>query len=214
MNSSSIQTSSPLLSLTGRGFARSVAPVAAAAPAQSGSSWTAEDQAFGAALIREARREQEPPLYGEDARLRQPGREALVKQFGPGDPVSEANMSTEDKALLDRLRARDSMVRGHENAHVTAAGGQASGPVQYTYQTGPDGRQYAIGGSVNIAVVSSPADDDQAARQADTARRAAEAGGQTSLRDMQVSMRAAELSTRARSRGFEAYAAQAYAAQA
>ncbi len=182
------------------GRAAPVNPATAARQAESGSSWSLEDQAFGAALLREARREEEPALYGADAKL---------KQFGPGDPKSKTEMSAEDQALLDKLKARDSLVRGHETAHIMAAGGQATGPAQYTYQTGPDGRQYAIGGSVNIAVVSSPSSDEDAANQAATASRAAMANSEMSLCDMQVAMRASELSAKAKSRALDAYAEQA-----
>lgn len=202
-----VAASTPLQSIFGYGSSGRAGPVASVTPAQaagSGSSWSLEDQAFGAAVIREARRGTQD---GEDSL--QYGADAKLKQFGPGSPKSESEMSSEDKELLDKLRARDSLVRGHETAHILAAGGQAAGPAQYTYQTGPDGRQYAIGGSVSISIVSSPVSDEDAANQAETARRAATANGEMSLRDMQVAMRATELSGRARSRAMDSYAAQA-----
>jgi hypothetical protein len=196
-----VATSTSLQSVFGYGsaaLAEPVTPIEATRQVRRGSSWSLEDQAFGAAIIREMRREPKPVLYGADARL---------KQFGSGDSGSEIGADTGDRALLEKLRDRDALVRGHENSHILAAGGQVSGPVQYTYQTGPDGRQYAIGGSVNISVVSSPANDEDAARQAETARRAATAGGEMSLRDMQVAMRATEISARHRSRALDAYSA-------
>lgn len=63
--------------------------------------------------------------------------------------------------VIAQLKARDQEVRTHEQAHV-AAGGQyvTSGP-SYSYQTGPDGTRYAIGGSVGIDV-SPIANDPQA----------------------------------------------------
>ena len=39
--------------------------------------------------------------------------------------------------------------RAHEMAHLAAAGGLATGPY-YEYQQGPDSKQYAVGGHVNI----------------------------------------------------------------
>jgi len=42
-------------------------------------------------------------------------------------------------------------VRRHEQAHA-AVGGQYAGSPSYTYQTGPDGQRYAIGGEVPIDV--------------------------------------------------------------
>lgn len=63
--------------------------------------------------------------------------------------------------VLSQLKARDQEVRIHEQAHV-AAGGQyvTSGP-SYSYQTGPDGKRYAVGGNVGIDV-SPIANDPQA----------------------------------------------------
>ena len=46
-------------------------------------------------------------------------------------------------------------MRQEEAAHAAVAGDLA-GPIEYVYQRGPDGRQYAVGGSVGIqAIVSS-----------------------------------------------------------
>lgn len=67
----------------------------------------------------------------------------------------------EVKKVIAQLQARDQEVRVHEQAHV-AAGGQyvTSGP-SYSYQTGPDGKRYAVGGNVGIDV-SPIADDPEA----------------------------------------------------
>lgn len=64
----------------------------------------------------------------------------------------------EVKKVIAELQARDREVRIHEQAHV-AAGGQyvTSGP-SYSYQSGPDGKRYAVGGNVGIDV--SPIADD------------------------------------------------------
>ena len=125
----------------------------------------------------------------------------------PGDQptASGAKPEAEDAALLQRLQDRDAKVRSHELAHVMAAGGQAQGLPQYTYQTGPDGRQYAVGGAVNISIISS-GDAENAARQAETAQRAALATGETSTRDALTSNQAGEMAARARQRALDAYA--------
>src|SRR5680860_898722 len=56
--------------------------------------------------------------------------------------------AAELKELTD-LKARDRDVRAHEAAHQ-AAGGQHAGAMSFTYQRGPDGAQYAVGGEVSI----------------------------------------------------------------
>ena len=108
---------------------------------------------------------------------------------GLGKDENARSLSAEDKELLQKLQARDAKVRSHETAHIMAAGGQAHGTPTYIYQTGPDGRRYAIGGSVNISMLKT-GDAEHDARQARTAYRAAMATGEPSPHDMQAAMRA------------------------
>ena len=59
----------------------------------------------------------------------------------------------DDPALqqaIAKLQARDSEVRAHEAAHIAAGGGVVTGGASFTYQKGPDGNLYAIGGEVPI----------------------------------------------------------------
>ena len=58
--------------------------------------------------------------------------------------------SAEDKAHTEKLKSRDLEVKSHEHAHMGAAGALAKGGASYTYQTGEDGQQYAVGGEVSI----------------------------------------------------------------
>jgi hypothetical protein len=202
-----IAASTPLRSIFGYGStegASALTPIQGMRQTRSGSSWSLEEQAFGAAILREARRGQEYPLYDSKGRLFLQGSGA---SDGASSPEKDGEVSAGDRAMLEKLKARDALVRGHENAHILSAGGQA-GQAQYTYQTGPDGKAYAIGGSVNISIVSSPTSPEQAAGQAQVAARAAMAAGEMSPQDMQVARRATEISARARSRAMEAYAAQ------
>ena len=123
-----------------------------------------------------------------------------------GGPVNQtgAKMDADDEALLQKLQSRDAKVRSHELAHMMAAGGQAAGLPEYTYQTGPDGRQYAVGGAVNISI-SSTGDAQHDAGQAETARRAALATGEPSIRDALTAAQAGDMAARARQRGLKAY---------
>lgn len=52
---------------------------------------------------------------------------------------------------IKELKARDTEVRTHEQAHA-AVGGQYAGSPSYEYQRGPDGTNYAVGGEVPINV--------------------------------------------------------------
>ena len=126
-----------------------------------------------------------------------------AKQRGvDGKPMSEG-----DEALLKKLRARDAKVRGHEAAHVIAAGGQAQGLPTYAYQTGPDGRRYAIGGSVNISILQT-GDEEANVRRANKAYRAAMATGEPSTRDMQTAQRATAISAKEKQKALDSYAWQ------
>ncbi len=61
------------------------------------------------------------------------------------------DLDPKEQALVHKLQARDSEVRAHEAAHQAAGAGLA-GAASFTYQRGPDGRMYAIGGEVPISL--------------------------------------------------------------
>ncbi|MDW5416164.1 putative metalloprotease CJM1_0395 family protein [Iodobacter sp. CM08] len=64
-----------------------------------------------------------------------------------GEPLSDAELAT-----IEKLAKRDREVRQHEQAHLGAAGGLATSGATYSMETGPDGKQYAVGGEVKIDV--------------------------------------------------------------
>ncbi len=127
----------------------------------------------------------------------------------PGADGSRLSQGEQDQAR--RLEDRDAKVRAHEAAHLNAAGSQAAGLPSYTYQTGPDGRAYAVGGSVNISI-SQTGDPEHDARQADTAQRAALAAGDASAADLNTAQQASGMAARARQRGLSQYQTEAQAA--
>lgn len=109
---------------------------------------------------------------------------------------ADPELDAADLRLVQRLRTRDRAVRSHEAAHRSALGPYAAGGASFTYQTGPDGRQYAIGGEVPI---EASAEDDPAAtlRKMQTLQRAALAPGDPSAVDRQVAGQAAALANQA-----------------
>ena len=104
-----------------------------------------------------------------------------------GEEPGELTESEQD--LVDRLKARDLEVRRHEQAHLTAAGDLANGPPKYDFQTGPDGKRYAIGGSVSIDV-SPESEPEETIQKADRIKRAALAPAEPSGKDRQVASKA------------------------
>jgi len=75
------------------------------------------------------------------------------------DKASEVNQDQEaaDEKIISQLQSRDKEVRAHELAHATTGGG-ATGAPSYTYEVGPDGKKYAVGGEVSVDLSSIPGD--------------------------------------------------------
>lgn len=61
-------------------------------------------------------------------------------------------LSKEELREVRELQVRDQQVRAHEQAHVSASGRIATSAPNYDYETGPDGRKYAVGGSVSYSM--------------------------------------------------------------
>ena len=105
-------------------------------------------------------------------------------------------LTPEDEDLINRLKQRDQEVRRHEMAHVGALGADA-GIVRYTYQIGPDGRAYAVGGSTEVDM--GPEATDAATRaKAQRIRAAAMAASEPSSADVAVASQAAQMERNAR----------------
>ena len=70
----------------------------------------------------------------------------------PGAPTNSSGepLSSEEQQEVERLARRDREVRAHEQAHARAGGAHVRGGVQLSLETGPDGKQYAVDGEVNI----------------------------------------------------------------
>jgi len=62
---------------------------------------------------------------------------------------STDELSQDEKQLVIDLQTRDAEVKAHEAAHQS--GGASTGAATYTYQQGPDGKMYAIGGEVSVS---------------------------------------------------------------
>jgi hypothetical protein len=61
-----------------------------------------------------------------------------------------AELSDADQVQISKLKARDTQVKQHEQAHLSAAGGLSISGANLTYQKGPNGVNYAVGGDVKI----------------------------------------------------------------
>lgn len=97
---------------------------------------------------------------------------------------SANELSIDERRLIQDLQSRDTEVRAHEAAHQGAGGGMTGG-ASYTYQQGPDGRMYAIGGEVSISIQSGST-PQEAVRNAQQAIAAAMAPSDPSGQDFAV----------------------------
>ena len=113
-------------------------------------------------------------------------------------PKTDLELSEEERRILNELRARDAEVRAHEQAHLSAAGPYANGAPKFEFQTGPDGRQYAVGGEVSIDASPVPGDPEATVRKAQAVKRAALAPSDPSAQDRAVAAQAAQLEVQAR----------------
>ena len=112
--------------------------------------------------------------------------------------LSEQQLSDEQRQQLLELQARDREVRQHEQAHLAAAGPYVKGGPKYTYQKGPDGRQYAVGGEVSIDTSAVEGDPEATIAKARIVRQAASAPVDPSSQDRAVAAAASKMESEAR----------------
>lgn len=99
--------------------------------------------------------------------------------------------SQQEQQQLQKLKARDTEVRAHEQAHA-AVGGKYAGSPSYTYQRGSDGKSYAVGGEVPIDVGIIENDPKATIDKMQTVRAAALAPAQPSGADRAIAADAAQ----------------------
>jgi len=95
------------------------------------------------------------------------------------------------------LKATDARVRAHEAAHMAAAGGLAKGGPSFSYQQGPDGKAYAVGGEVSIDSGGVPGNPKASLAKARQIQQAALAPSDPSPQDRAVAAAAAAMAAQA-----------------
>lgn len=142
----------------------------------------------------------------EEARkLSQNHRQPGSKEEAPDDRSEEQPSSSShpqelnknDQATIVKLSARDREVRAHEQAHIAAGGQYIRSSANFTYQRGPDGKIYAVGGEVSIDVGKGRTPEETLAKM-QTVRRAALAPANPSSTDRQVAAQATARMNQAR----------------
>ncbi len=99
---------------------------------------------------------------------------------------------------LQKLKAIDREVRAHELAHISVGGRYITSGAQFSYQKGPDGQLYAVGGDVSIDTAKVPGDPRATLLKAQVVVRAALAPANPSAQDKNVAAQATVLIQQAR----------------
>lgn len=130
------------------------------------------------------------PFAAQSARAAVPGQK--TERSKTGEQLSEA-----EERKLEELRETDARVRRHEEAHRAAAGALYRGGPNYTFETGPDGKRYAVAGSVQIDT-SPGRTPEETVQKAAQIRRAALAPMDPSGTDRAVASKATRMEDAAR----------------
>jgi hypothetical protein len=145
-------------------------------------------------------RQNRDPLVSRVAAEPEAGKRAGAGDNGEvraGQPGPGAEYTAEEKATLQELRARDREVRAHEMAHLATAGSHSRGGPAYTFETGPDGRRYAVAGEVSIDTSEVAGDPAATLTKAQQVRRAALAPASPSAQDRQIAAQATAMAAQA-----------------
>ncbi|MBB5192158.1 hypothetical protein HNQ50_002895 [Silvimonas terrae] len=105
-------------------------------------------------------------------------------------------LNLQQQQQVDQLQKIDKDTRAHEQAHLAAAGGLAVSGPNYNMTTGPDGKQYANGGDVQVDV-SEGRTPEETVRKARIIQAAALAPVDPSSQDLSVAAQASAMEAKA-----------------
>lgn len=108
------------------------------------------------------------------------------------DVNADSAAQAQEAEIIRELQTRDREVRQHEAQHK-GVGGQYAGAISYTYQSGPNGQQYAVGGEVDISVSEVPGNPQATIEKMQTVRAAALAPAEPSSQDRAVAAAATRM---------------------
>ncbi len=118
-------------------------------------------------------------------------------QNNSGKKGDTLELSPQALKQLKELQASDQRVRAHEAAHLAAAGSVAKGGASFQTKTGPDGKQYAVGGEVSIDASPVAGDPQATLQKARQIIRAAQAPLDPSPQDRSVAAKAVAMAQEA-----------------
>jgi hypothetical protein len=101
------------------------------------------------------------------------------------------------KEIVAKLQTVDMKVKIHEASHIAGAAGVSTSGANFTYQTGPDGRQYAVAGEVGIDIAEDN-DPKKNIQKMQAIKSAAMAPSDPSPQDIKVASMASVLEMKSR----------------
>jgi hypothetical protein len=113
------------------------------------------------------------------------------RPIGRSQDKATGKLTADQQRLVLDLTQRDAHVHQHEAAHQ-AAGGSLAGGADFSYQVGPDGKSYAVGGEVSIHLAAGRTPDETIAN-ARRVRAAALAPSDPSAQDLSVAAAATSM---------------------
>ena len=120
----------------------------------------------------------------------------------PGVNPLAPQLTPQEQKELEKLKQRDREVKAHEQSHKAQLGPYAAGGPFYTYKTGPDNNQYAVGGSVSVDT-SKGSTPEETIRKAQIIKRASLAVSSPSSADKAVAAKAQQMEQQARTEMLE-----------
>lgn len=150
---------------------------------------------------------------GQDEQKEQEKKQQAQQQAQQRLDKAEKELQQKDNQEVQKLKARDLEVRTHEQAHAAVGGRYASSPT-YEFKRGPDGRNYAVGGEVQIDISPVAGDPKATIEKMQQVRAAALAPAEPSGQDRKVAAQANQTISQARADQISQQAEEVKQAQA
>ena len=126
-----------------------------------------------------------------------PQKENLSPAGSQTTVVDAQQLTQAELQLVEELKKIDAQVRQHEMAHVTAGGRYITSGANFTYNRGPDGKNYAVGGEVSIDTSPVPGDPQATIQKMRQVKSAALAPANPSSQDIRVASKATQAGSKA-----------------
>ncbi|MFT5812522.1 MAG: hypothetical protein ACI9VT_000257 [Psychroserpens sp.] len=111
--------------------------------------------------------------------------ESKKGQETSGRSQQSSTEASAEKEIIRNLESRDKEVRNHERAHASVGGAHTGDPT-YTYETGPDGKKYAVEGEVSVDLTPIAGDPKETIAKMNKVQAAALAPANPSSEDIRV----------------------------